>query len=67
MENKKYKKYTSRKFIAAVVVITVASVALFMGKLGGGEWIAAVNIALGLYVGANVAQKGVIKDVPPES
>ena len=59
-------KYTSRKFIAAVVVITVASVALFMGKPGGGEWIAATNIALGLYVGANVAQKGVTKDVPPE-
>lgn len=59
-------KYTSRKFIAAIVVITIASVALFMGKITDTGWIAAVNIALGLYVGANVAQKGVTKDVPPE-
>jgi len=60
-------KYTSRKFIAAIVVITIASVALFMGKITDTGWIAAVNIALGLYVGANVAQKGVTKDVPPEN
>jgi hypothetical protein len=60
-------KYASRKFIAAIVVITIASVALFMGKITDTGWIAAVNIALGLYVGANVAQKGVTKDVPPEN
>lgn len=60
-------KYTSRKFIAAIAVITIASVALFMGKITDTGWIAAVNIALGLYVGANVAQKGVTKDVPPEN
>ena len=50
-------KYKSRKFIAAVVVIILASVFLFLGKLGGTEWITAVNISLGLYVGGNVVQK----------
>ena len=59
-------KYKSRKFIAAVVVIVVASVAMFLGKMSGTEWIAAANIALGLYVGANVAQKGVVKDAPKD-
>ncbi len=60
-------RYASRKFIAAIVVITIASVALFCDKITDTGWIAAVNIALGLYVGANVAQKGVTKDVPPEN
>ena len=50
-------KYKSRKFIAAVVVIILASIFLVMGKLGGTEWITAVNISLGLYVGGNVVQK----------
>ena len=50
-------KYKSRKFIAAAVVIVLASVFLFLGKLGGTEWITAVNISLGLYVGGNVIQK----------
>lgn len=50
-------RYKSRKFIAAVVVIVLASVFLATGKLDGTEWIAAVNISLGLYVGSNVAQK----------
>ena len=50
-------KYKSRKFIAAAVIIVLASVFLFLGKLGGTEWITAVNISLGLYVGGNVIQK----------
>ena len=50
-------RYKSRKFIAAVVVIVLASVFLATEKLDGTEWIAAVNISLGLYVGSNVAQK----------
>ena len=50
-------RYKSRKFIAAVVVIVLASVFLATGKLDGTEWITAVNISLGLYVGSNVAQK----------
>lgn len=59
-------KYTSRKFIAAIVVIVIASVALFCGKMTDTGWIAAANIALGLYVGGNVIQKGVIKDAPKD-
>ena len=50
-------RYRSRKFIAAIIVIVLASIFLAFGKLGGPEWIAAVNISLGLYVGSNVAQK----------
>lgn len=50
-------RYKSRKFIAAVVVIVLASLFLYLDKLGGTEWITAVNISLGLYVGSNVAQK----------
>jgi len=50
-------RYKSRKFIAAIVVIVLASLFLYLDKLGGTEWITAVNISLGLYVGSNVAQK----------
>jgi len=50
-------RYRSRKFIAAFIVIVLASIFLAFGKLGGPEWITAVNISLGLYVGSNVAQK----------
>jgi hypothetical protein len=50
-------RYKSRKFIAAVVVIVLASVFLATGKIDGTEWIIAVEISLGLYVGSNVIQK----------
>lgn len=50
-------RYKSRKFIAAIVIIVLASLFLYLDKLGGPEWITAVNISLGLYVGSNVAQK----------
>ena len=50
-------RYKSRKFIAAIVIIVLASLFLYLDKLGGPEWIAAVNISLGLYVRSNVAQK----------
>ena len=50
-------RYRSRKFIAAVVVIVLSSLFLYLEKLDGTQWIMAVEISLGLYVGANVAQK----------
>jgi len=50
-------RYRSRKFIAAVVVIVLSSFFLAIGRLGGSEWIIAVEISLGLYVGSNVVQK----------
>jgi len=53
----KDKRYKSRKFISAVVVIVLASVFLVIGRLEGPEWITAVNISLGLYIGGNVSQK----------
>jgi len=58
--------YISRKFIAAVVVITLASIALAFRRITGTEWITAVNISLGLYIGGNVIQKGVTKDAPKD-
>lgn len=35
-------RYRSRKFIAAFIVIVLASIFLAFGKLGGPEWVAAV-------------------------
>lgn len=55
-------KYLSRKFIAACIVMAVASVALFAGRMDGTAWVAAVNVALGLYLTANVGQKAVTKE-----
>jgi drug/metabolite transporter (DMT)-like permease len=50
-------RYRSRKFIAAAVVIVLSSLFLYLEKLDGTQWIMAVEISLGLYVGANVSQK----------
>lgn len=50
-------RYRSRKFIAAIIVIVLASIFLAFGKLGGPEWVAAVELGLGIYVVGNVVQK----------
>lgn len=50
-------RYKSRKFIVAIVVIILSSFFLYFGKLNANQWIAAVNISLGLYTGGNVVQK----------
>ncbi len=46
--------YTSRKFIFAVIIGLIATVALFTGFITGGEWITINTLILGLYSGANV-------------
>lgn len=59
-------KHLSRKFLLAAVSLAVASVALFVGKLAGGEFVAALGVILGLYGGANVAAaKGTAKADQP--
>ena len=49
--------WQSTKFIHAIGVQIVASVALFTDFLTGAEWIAASTIALGIYSWAEVTQK----------
>lgn len=51
--------WSSTKFVHALLVQVVASVALFTGHLDGGTWVAASTIALGIYSIADVAQKKV--------
>jgi hypothetical protein len=50
---------TSTKFVHAIGVQVVASVALFTGHLDGPTWVAASTIALGIYSIADVMQKKV--------
>lgn len=45
------------KFIHALSVQAIASVALFTGHLDGPTWVAASTIALGIYAAADVIQK----------
>ena len=50
-------KYRSRKFGLAAFASGCSAVALFMGIISGGEWVAAQTIILGLYGAANVWEK----------
>jgi hypothetical protein len=52
-------KWTSRKFISAWVATGLVTVALFVGKLGGGEYVAALGIIWPSYFAANVGDKAV--------
>ena len=49
--------WQSTKFLHAILVQIIASVALFSGHLDGGTWVAASTLALGIYAVADVAQK----------
>jgi hypothetical protein len=51
--------YGSRKFLLAVLAEITCNVGLFMGLLGGGEWIGGQGVILGLYGAANVAAQKV--------
>lgn len=55
--------WQSTKFVHALLVQLVASVALFTGHMDGSIWVAASTIALGIYSLADVAQKK-ITNVP---
>lgn len=56
-------RYRSRKFALATSAFLVSSVALFMGHIGGGEFVAAVTVVLGLYNASNIMEKEMIKYV----
>lgn len=49
--------WQSTKFLHAILVQLVASVALFTKHLDGGTWVAASTLALGIYSIADVAAK----------
>jgi hypothetical protein len=49
--------WQSTKFIHALSVQAIASVALFTRHLDGATWVAASTIALGIYSIADVIQK----------
>ena len=51
--------WQSTKFVHALLVQLVASVALFTGHLDGGTWVAASTISLGIYSISDVVQKRV--------
>ena len=51
--------WQSTKFIHAMAVQGVASIALFTGHMDGATWVAASTIALGIYSIADVAAKKV--------
>jgi len=50
-------EFKSRKFALAAVAMLASVLALFLNKIGGGEWIGAIGVILGLYGGANVIEK----------
>lgn len=52
-DDKLYSKFTSRKFFLAVGFGVFSSVALLLGALSGGNYVALVTIILGLYNASN--------------
>lgn len=52
-------KYSSRKFLLALIASIVSSIALFTIDFSGATWVSAQSIILGLYGAANVVNKKV--------
>lgn len=50
-------KQSQRKFFLACYFAAAGTVCLFLTKLNGGEFITLAALILGLYAGANVAEK----------
>ena len=51
------RKILSRKFGLAVALTAAGIVALFLGKLTGGEYVALATLVLSAYGAANVMEK----------
>ncbi len=51
-----------RKFLQAAFVQISGCVALFIGKIDGGTYVALSTLALGIYAAANVAAKKIEGD-----
>ena len=52
-------RYASRKFLVSVLSLACAQWALLEGLVTGADWRVVVIAVVGLYAGANVAQKAV--------
>lgn len=50
-------RYFSRKFVQSAFVQVTGAVALFIGKIDGGTYVALSTLALSIYGVANVAAK----------
>ena len=49
-------RYRSRKFILAMIYTVSGVAALFLSKIGGGEFIGLAGVVLALYGAANVTE-----------
>lgn len=49
-------KFKSRKFGLTIIALSLASIFLYFGKIGGGEWVTITTLALGMYKTANVME-----------
>lgn len=54
-------RYSSRKFILALLVLLLATALRAFGLIDGGMWVTVASLDLTLYLGANVAQKATVK------
>lgn len=54
-------KYKSVKFQISMLLLTIATIALFVGKADFNNWSTFINILFGTYFTANVLDKVVTK------
>jgi len=54
-------KYASRKFLICAVILLIGTVSLFLGKLNSSDWVDLSRWIALTYLGANVAQKKVLR------
>lgn len=54
-------RYGSRKFLAALMVISSADAMLLVGSIDASVWGATVGSVVAAYIAGNVAQKAVTK------
>ena len=47
----------SRKFLLAFIIVVMAFIALLIGKIDGGTFVAASSIASGIFATSNVLEK----------
>ncbi len=56
--------WRSTKFLQSVFVQVTGAVALFIGKIDGGTYVALSTLALSIYAVADVAAKKFAQDTP---
>lgn len=54
-------KYASRKFLICAGILLIGTVSLFFGKLNSSDWVDLSRWVALTYLGANVAQKKVLR------